>query len=164
MASLTYQEVYSRFFTKVEAYDLIDEKYAALHEEFMCNWLHAAVYYPHIRKLFSSVAMDDDECTITYEMGYSIDESSDGEFIAELLSYGMAYAWVQPKVRSLTNIYQNYSSSDVKYFSQAQHMAQLQTLLSDTEKKIRDLTSSRGFLNNPYLDGNAASANLKVKS
>ena len=113
MASINYDEIYSRFFTKVEAYDLMDENDDFV-AELMCNWLRSAVYYPYVRKLFSSVMMDDEEQTITYQLKRSIDDDDDKFFIADLLSYGLAYEWVQPKVNSITNIVQNMGTSDAK--------------------------------------------------
>ncbi len=164
MTSISYDEVYSRFYTKVEAYDLIDERYQNIYSELMCNWLHSALTYPHIRKMFSSVAFDDEEEEITCELSYVIDEASDRDFIIDLLSYGMVYGWVQPKVNSIIHIKQTFGTSDEKFYSQSQHLSELRGLRDDTEKKIRDMTSSRGFLNNPYLDGRAASANLRSRS
>ena len=53
MTSITKEELYSRFLTKVEAYDLIDmpDEMAA---QIMCNYLLTALSYPYIRRLFSS--------------------------------------------------------------------------------------------------------------
>lgn len=163
MTSVTYQEVYSRFYTKVEAYDLIDRRYETLVAELMCNWLHSAVFYPHIRKVFSNITLDDESAIIEFEVRYSIDEESDKEFVIDLLSYGLVYGWVQPKIKSITNIAQTFGTSDQKFYSQAQHLSELKGLMADAESKIRALTSSRGFLNNDYLDGNAASAKLRVR-
>lgn len=163
MASIKFEDVYSRFYTKVEAYDLIDERYQEVYSEFMCNWLRSAIGYPHIRKVFSEISIDDETETVEYELAYKIDDALDSEFVVDLLSYGMVYGWVQPKVNSITNVTQFFGTSDEKYFSQAAHLSELRGLRDDTEKKIRALTSSRGFLNNQYLDGNAASANLRNK-
>lgn len=167
MASISYDEVYSRFYTKVEAYDLvIDERLnnENIISELMCNWLHSALAYPHIQKLFSSISMDDDESLIEYELTYEINDFADNEFVLELLSYGMAYGWVQPKVNSITNIVQFFGTGDEKYYSQANQLSELRSLRDECEKKIRDMTSSRGFMNNDYLDGNAAYAKKRKKT
>ena len=162
MTSITYDEVYSRFFTKVEAYDLIfRENSEELVAELMCNWLRSALAYPHIQRLFSNISVDDENEVIEYELAYTINDFSDNEFVLDLLSYGMVYGWVQPKINSITNIVQFFGTGDEKYYSQANHLSELRALRDDAEKKIRDLTSSRGFLNNDYLDGNAASAKLR---
>lgn len=163
MASITYDEVFSRFFTKVEAYDLIDLTSETL-SEFMCNWLRSALNYPHIHRLFSSVVADDNEKTVTFSMNYVTDETSDIEFMTELLAIGMVYSWVQPKVASITGIAQMFGTGDEKYYSQAQHLSELRGLRDDAEKRIRDMTSSRGFFKNLYLDGKSASATMRKKS
>ena len=54
MASLSYNEVYSSLFPKIEVYDFIDLSEETLNE-FLCNWLHSAVTNPCVRKLFKTV-------------------------------------------------------------------------------------------------------------
>lgn len=154
MTSIQYDEIYSRFFTKVEAYDLIDEDMMDTSGEFMCNWLRSSVYEPYIRRLFKAVSMDDDEEVMGFEMRYEIDEGTDLEFVINLLSWGMVYNWVAPKVYSITNIVQHFTSSDQKYYSQASHLSQLQAIKSEAEAKMRALVRDRGYLYNSYLDRN----------
>ncbi len=163
MASMTYEEVYSRFFTKVEAYDLLSERMDIdnVREEFMCNWLHSAIYNPYIRKQFSSIEMDDIESSFEYTLRYSIDDSADKDFILEVLSYGMMFAWVEPKVNSITNIVQTFGTSDEKFYSQAAHLSELRALRDDMDRKVRSLIRDRGYLNNAYLDGKAKSATMR---
>lgn len=160
MASITYDEIFSSFFTKVEAYDLVAENDEFI-AELMCNWLRSSVYYPYVRKLFSSIELDDEERLITYELKRSIDDDADKQFLIDVLSYGVAYAWVQPKVNSITSIVQNFGTTDQKYFSQAMHLAELRNLRDDSENQIRRLIRDRGYMYNDYLDGNAASAKIK---
>lgn len=115
MASLNYDEIYSRFFTKVEAFDFVHEEMPdELIAEYMSTWLRSAVSYPNIRKLFSSIVLDEENECFDYELRYEMDEFSDAEFVLEILAYGMLYSWLEPKVRSITNIYQNFTSSEQK--------------------------------------------------
>ena len=160
MTSITFDEIYSRFYTKVEAFDLIDEDEEVV-SEFMCNWLQSALFYPHIRKLFSTIEVDVENATISYELNYEIDEASDKNFVTEVLSWGIVFNWVDPKINSITNIVQHFGESDDKWYSQASHLAQLRQLRADSERHIRGLVNSRGFFNNVYLDGKAASAKLR---
>ena len=154
MASINYDEIYSRFYTKVEAFDFVyenaDEDVVA---EYMTIWLHSALSYPYIRRVFSTLSVDDDQESLTYEMRYAIDDFTDTEFVTELLANGMVYFWVQPKVQSITNIVQNFGTTDGRYFSQAMHLSELRALLADTEIRIRGLIRDRGYLYNTYLDG-----------
>ena len=154
MASITYDDVYSKFYTKVEAFDFLYEEMSdELMAEFMSSWLRSAIAYPYIRRLFSSVSVDAEEKTIEFSLLSSIDEFSDIEFIKEVLAYGMIYSWLEPKVRSITNIYQNFTSSEQKFYSQASHLSELRALLSDSEARIRSLIRDRGYVKNKYLDG-----------
>lgn len=162
MASVNYEEIYSRFYTKADAYDLVlGDMSEIMAEEFLCNWLHSAVYEPYIRRLFDTIVMDDDEGKMEYEMSYSIDDLADNEFIINLLSYGILYEWVQPKVNSITSISQMFSDSDKKFFSQSSHLSELRALRDDLEYKMRALVRDRGYLNNTYLDGTSAASNLR---
>lgn len=154
MASINYDDIYSRFYTKVEAFDLVYEDVSdEIIAEYMGIWLRSALSYPYIRRVFSTLSVDDDAEIITYEMKYSIDDFTDTEFVTELLANGIIYFWVQPKVQSITNIVQNFGTTDGKYYSQAMHLSELRALLADTESRIRGLIRDRGYLYNTYLDG-----------
>ena len=154
MASINYDSIYSRFFTKIEAFDFlyeeITEETAA---EFMRLWLRSSVAYPYIRRLFSDVLMDDELGLMEYTLRYQIDDFSDEEFVTEVLAYGMVYCWLEPKVKSITNIYQNFTSSEQKWYSQSQHLSELRALATDAEYRIRALIRDRGYLYNTWLDG-----------
>lgn len=154
MASVNYDNVYSRFFMKVEAFDFLYEEIPKeVAEEIMATWLHSAIAYPYIRKVFGKISVDDESKTFTYTLRYEIDDFTDAEFVTELLAYGLMHSWLQPKVNSITNIIQNSTSPDSKFYSQAKHLSELRALLEDTECKIRGLIRDRGYLNNTYLDG-----------
>lgn len=154
MASLKYDEIYSRFFTKVEAFDFVHEELSdRIIAEYMSSWLRSALAYPYIRRLFKTVVLDSELETFEGELRYEIDEFTDNEFVLEVLAYGMVYSWLEPKVKSITNIYQNFAASERKFYSQSQHLSELRALLSDAEVRIRSLIRDRGYLYNTYLDG-----------
>ena len=156
MTSLKYDDIYSRFYAKVEAFDLIfentDDEVTA---EFMSMWLHSAVAYPYIRRVFKTVELDEVEQVITYEMRYTIDDFTDKEFVLELLATAMTYYWLQPKEKSITNVIQFFGGSEQKWFSESKHLEQIRALMSDTETTIRGMVRDRGYLNNTYLNGGA---------
>ena len=154
MASLNYDNIFSRFYTKVEAFDFLYEDISdEMMGEFQLSWLRSSVAYPYIRRLFSSISFDDENCEVNYKMNYSIDDFSDEEFVTDVLAYGMIYCWLEPKVRSITNIIQTFTSSEQKFYSQSNHLSELRALLSDAELKIRSLIRDRGYIYNAYLDG-----------
>ena len=154
MASINFNEIYSRFFSKVEAFDFLYEEVSAeALAAHMSEWIAATLFHPQIRKLFKTIEVNDEDGTITYEMNYEMDEYSDKQFLINVMAYGMVRAWLEPKVRSITNVVQNFGTSDGRWFSQAQHLSELRALLEDSEREIRSLVGNRGAFNNKYLDG-----------
>ena len=154
MASINYDEILSRFYTKVEAFDFLYENISdEMMDGFVSEWMHSSISYPYIRKLFDAVTVDDEGKTVEYELRYKIDDATDRDFVTEILANGFARAWLKPKVTSLTTVSQFFGSSDQKYFSQSNHLEQLRQLLTDTEYEIRALIRDRGYFNNTYLDG-----------
>ena len=153
-STINYDDVFSRFYMKVEAFDFLYEQISEEDaEEIMSMWLRSALAYPYIRKLFKEVSIDDNRMVLTYSLNYQIDEFSDTEFLIELLAYAMVHSWLTPKVNSITNIVQNMGQSDGKFYSQAAHLEEQRALLSDAEYKIRSMIRDRGYLNNTWLDG-----------
>lgn len=162
MTSIQYDEVYSRFYTKVEAFDFLYESMTQeMMAEYLLTWFHSAISYPHIRKLFKELTVDDENATLSFELNYSIDEFSDTEFVVEVLACGIVYCWIEPKVKSITNIYQNFTSSEQKFYSQSNHLSELQELCANADGRIRSLIRDRSYLNNTYLDGKSAAAFIR---
>ena len=152
MASLDYNKIYSRLFGKIEAYDFIELPVDDLNE-FLCNWLHSASADPYVRKLFTTFHLDDEIQIMSYEMKHSVDESSDEDFIINVLSLGMVMAWLEPKVNSINNIAQMFGSNEEKFYSQSQHLSELRGLIKDSKKTQRRMIADRGYVWNSYLGG-----------
>ena len=152
MTSLTYDVIYSRLFSKIEAYDFIEMPEADLNE-LLCDWIHSASANPYVRRLFKSFNLDDEIMEISYEMKYSVDEFSDEEFITEILTLGVVIAWLEPKINSINNIAQMFGSKEEKFYSQSQHLSELRGLVNDSVKKQRRMIADRGYAWNSYLDG-----------
>ena len=129
-SQIYYKEVYSQFFLKVEGYDIFDKNISDEYREvLLCSWLRSSIGKPYVNRLFSTVTLsdpyqDEDPETgeiidmdgiIEYELVNKIDEDfGDKQFITEVLAYGMALCWLEPKVYSLTNIAQFFGTSDEK--------------------------------------------------
>lgn len=152
MTSLKYSNIYSRLFSKIEAYDFLALPEDSLND-FLCNWIHSASANPYVRRLFSSFVLDDEIQEINYEMKYVVDEFSDEDFILEVLSLGMIMAWLEPKINSINNIAQMFGSKEEKFYSQSAHLSELQNLVNNCKKKQRRMISDRGYAWNSYLDG-----------
>lgn len=152
MASLTYEKIYSYFFTKVEAYDFLELSDAQV-DTFLVNYLHLAANKPYIRRLFSSLNLDDEIHEISFEMKYTVDEFSDTDFIIDVLSIGLAIEWLEPKINSITNIAQMFGSKEEKFYSQSNHLSELRALKDSFVKQQRRTIADRGYAWNTYLDG-----------
>ena len=152
MTSLSYDNIYSRFLSKVEAYDFLelseDNIYILLSE-----WLHSVTANPYVRRLFKTFNIYDEVQEMQYEMKYSVDEDADKEFLKEILSLGMIVAWLEPKVNSINNVAQMFGSKEEKWYSQASHLSELRALVNDSKKKQRRMIADRGYAWNTYLDG-----------
>ena len=152
MASLDYNKIYSRLFSKIEAYDFIELSEDDLNE-LLCDWIHSASANPYVRRLFKTFSLDDEIQEISYEMKYSVDDSADAEFITEILTLGVVIAWLEPKINSINNIAQMFGSKEEKFYSQSAHLSELQNLLDNCQKKQRRMIADRGYAWNSYLDG-----------
>ena len=152
MTSLEYKNVYSRLFSKIEAYDFIDLPVNDLND-LLCDWIHSASANPYVRRLFITFSLDDEIQEISYEMKYSVDEFSDVEFVTEILALGVVVAWLEPKVNSINNVAQMFGSKDEKFYSQSQHLSELENLVNNSRKLQRRMIADRGYVWNTYLDG-----------
>lgn len=138
----SYRTIYSRFLGKMRDY-----KFLALPEEpaneFMSEWLDTVISQPFFRKLFKSFSAQEE--TIDFELYDSIDEAYDTNFVIEVIACGVAVSWLTPKVNSLENIDQVYGGSEEKFYSQANHLSQLQSLLFDLKNCQRKLIRDHGY-------------------
>lgn len=152
MASLEYEQIFSRFRTKTLPYEYLDLSDTQVFE-FECNWLRTTFAKPAFRKQFASISLDDDMEELTYTMSHPIDSFTDEEFLIDVASTGMICAWMQPKVYSTTNMAQTYGTTELKFYSEANHMAEL---AADYEKicvEFKKLIRDRGGYFNSYLRG-----------
>lgn len=152
MATINYEDVTPYLLSKVEEYDFLKFSIEELNDS-ITQWLHSTISKPYVRKLFSSISLDDESNVLTYEMSYSIDEETDREFILEILGLGLGIQWITPIVNSSLNVRQVYASKEEKYYSQAQHLSELRSLRKDWIKEQRDMIRDRGYIWNSYLDG-----------
>lgn len=145
-----YNDIYSRFLLRVTDYEFagLDEKLA---QEMMNGWMKATLSQPYIRRLFSSISADDDVEEIEFELANPIDESSDQDFAEEIIAQGMLVNWLSPQYHSVLNTAQFYSNSEQKYYSQANHMAELKDMYHNAKADLRKMIRDRGIFNNSYI-------------
>lgn len=154
MPSIDYEEIYSKFRLKAQAYDLLNMRDDDMNA-FLCNWMHTAIKKPYIYRLFSELKFQDDIHELVYSMKYSIDDDFDKDFITDVAGIGMVIEWVTPQINNLNNIMQVYASSEEKYYSQATHLNALRELRNDLKKEQQSLIKDRGYIWNSYLDGDS---------
>ena len=152
MTSITYKDVFESFLDKVTDFDFVDINIDDAYELFASH-LHAVVAQPYVRRLFSSITLDDKVQDIDFEMSYPTDVNADTDFVIEVLARGVVVEWLKPQVRSKVNVAQFFGTKEERFFSQANHLAEARALLSDVEAELRKLIRDRGYISNGYVNG-----------
>lgn len=154
MASISYDDVFDKFIGSVTDYELTSMDTSDAYN-LMAEHLRNAVSEPYVRRLFSSLEMDDATQTMKFELKLSVDAGADVEFITLALAKWMVYEWLHNQVRSKTNTMILLAGKEQRYYSQANHIAELRALQDDAYKEARNYIMDRGFIDNTYLRGGA---------
>ena len=151
MARLNYDDIFSGFLGNIT-----DAKFATLSisdsESLMCEYLHSAMSNPYIVRLFSAFVFDDEIRVVDYQLVNGCGIPFDNNFVLMILSKQMVCEWLRPQVRSTLNTMQFFGGREQKWFSQSQHLNELQNLLENAESEVRNLIRDRGFIWNSYLN------------
>lgn len=147
-----YEEIYSRFLSKITDYSFVSTDDYDLYQ-FMNSWMRSALSRPYIRRLFTTLTFDDEDVTLTYELSTSVNEDSDKDFVIELAAMGMVIEWLEPKVKSVINISQMYGGKEQKFYSQANHLIEIKSMLKDCKTELRKMIRDRGYIYNSYING-----------
>lgn len=151
MTSIKYDDIFSFFLAKVKDFDFLrldePEVYDLLAEK-----LHMAISVPYVRRLYTTVTLNNDERILDYELKYPIEPNYDLDFSLDILSEQMVVEWFKPILNNKVNLSQMFSTKEVKYFSQAQHLSELRAFIHEAEERVRRKISDRGLYNNPYID------------
>ena len=144
MASSEFSEIYSRFYFRVKDYDMAGMSKKIV-DELLKGYLRSTLSQPMVRRLFSSITMDEDIEEVEYELREPLDEDSDKDFVEEVLSLGMLQSWASPKYNSTLLTSQVFVNSEQKYYSQAAHLAEMKELLIKSQTDLRKLIRDRGY-------------------
>lgn len=146
-----YDNIFKSFLGLITEYDFlnIDEQYIY---ENMGEWIEGVYCRPKVRKLFSSIKLDNEVMELTYTLRNSIDEDYDKHFVENLMANGMVIGWLSPKVKSSQLVNQFFGTKEQKYYSQANHLDAIKSLLKKCESIldkdfVRDHTYSYFALN-----------------
>lgn len=148
--TLPYSILFSRVLNKTN-----DPKELSLNEEDLLEIyierLHSVVGKPRVRRLFSSLSLDDEIQEMTFILNNSVDEDSDIDFVLEVLSLGMAIEWLQPQIDSLNYTIQMIGGKEEKMLQNPYKLIKdrLDGMKKEQNKMIRDY----GYMYNSYING-----------
>ena len=145
---LSYSTLFSRVLNKIN-----DQKELSLDEsdlfEIYTERLHSVVGKPRVRRLFSSISLDDEIQEMTFALNNSVDEESDKDFVLEILSLGMAIEWLQPQVDSVIHTSVMIGGKEEKKLldNHKNMIERLDSMKKEQNKMIRDY----GYMYNSYI-------------
>lgn len=146
--TLSYSILFSRVLNKIN-----DPKELSLDEndllEIYTERLHSVVGKPRVRRLFSSLSLDDEIQEMTFTLNNSVDEESDKDFVLEILSLGMAIEWLQPQVDSVIHTSVMIGGKEEKKLldNHKNMIDRLDSMKKEQNKMIRDY----GYMYNSYI-------------
>lgn len=149
--TLSYSTLFSRVFNKID-----DPKELSLDMndlvEIYTERLHSVIGKPRVRRLFSSIVLNDKVQSMDFELNNSVDEYSDKDFVLELLILGMSIEWLQPQVDSIKHTSIMIGGKEEKKIldNHKNMISRLNSMKNEMNKMIRDY----GFLYNSYINGN----------
>lgn len=147
---LSYEQIFSRVRNKID-----DPKELSLSgnilNEIYVERLHSVLGNQRIRRLFSSIKLDDEIQEINYQLYYSSDEDADDDFVIELFTIGMVIEWLQPRVDSIIYNAPMVGGKEEKKILDyhKEEIQRLDALKVELKKKIRDY----GYMYNSYVNG-----------
>ena len=145
---LSYSTLFSRVLNKIN-----DPKELQLNEndllEIYTERLHSVVGKPRVRRLFSSISLDDEIQEMTFTLNNSVDEESDKDFVLEILSLGMTIEWLQPQVDSVIHTSVMIGGKEEKKLldNHKNMIERLDSMKKEQNKMIRDY----GYMYNSYI-------------
>ena len=147
----SYNDIYSRFLSKVKDYEFYNLIEADANES-MRGWLLASLSKPYVNRIFDSISADEEIAELEYTLHAPVNDFNDKNFVDELLGYQMVCEWLTPQVNTTTLLHQMITNSkESKFFSQQQHIQQMRELLTDSENKVRGMLRDKGYIYNSYL-------------
>ena len=135
----SYETVYSRFLGRTVDFNLAELDDHTLNE-MLKNWLYSAI----VKTRTSGDLTHDDEDEV-----FSNDLS---DLDIELLAMGMTLAWLDQTLNSTENTLMFIGGKEEKFFSQANHIAELRALRADTLREMQQLYTYSTYTNNDYFD------------
>lgn len=146
---LPYETVFSRTRGRIN-----DPKELSLEDldllEIYTERLHNVISNPRVRRLFSSLVLDDEIQQMDFELNNSVDEYSDMDFVAGILVLGMTIEWLQPQVDSIIHTSVMIGGKEEKKLldNHKNMIDRLDSIKTELNKRIRDY----GYMYNSYIN------------
>ena len=135
-----YEKIYGRFLNRTTDFNLVEMDDHTLNE-MLKGWLHSAI----INARTSSNLSARDDVNEVFENDLS-------DLDIELLAMGMTMAWLDQTLNSTELTLQFIGGKEEKYYSQANHIAELRALREDTRLEMKRLHSYNTYTNNSYFN------------
>jgi hypothetical protein len=134
-----YEKVYGRFLNRTTDFNLAEMDDHTLNE-MLKGWLHSAIVNT---RTSSDLSKRDDD---TEEFSSDLSDQD-----IELLAMGMTMAWIDQYLHSTENVLQFIGGKEEKYYSQANHIAELRAMREDVRLEMKRLHSYSTYKTNSYL-------------
>lgn len=135
-----YEKIYNRFLNRTTDFNLVEMDDYTL-SEMLKGWLCTAIVNARVSSDLS--ARDDEAETFNVDLT---------DLDIELLAMGMTMAWLDQTLNSTELTLQFIGGKEEKYYSQANHIAELRALREDTRLEMKRLHSYNTYTNNPYFN------------
>lgn len=140
-----YESIYSKFLGLIKDYEFLQLSEQEAYDS-MKEWLEDVYSRPKVRKLFSSIVLDEEVYELRYELKNTIDDAYDKHFVEGLMAHGMVIGWLSPRVNKSSLLDQYFGNSDKKYYSQSSHLEQVQELYEKSKTILdKDYTRDHGY-------------------
>lgn len=147
--TLPYETIFSRTRGRIS-----DIKELSLDEndllEIYTERLHNVISNPRVRRLFSSLTLDDEIQQMDFTLNNSVDETADMNFVVGILVLGMTIEWLQPQVDSIMRTSVMIGGKEEKKLldNYKNMIDRLDSMKTELNKRIRDY----GYMYNSYIN------------
>ncbi len=147
---MEYNTIYSRFLSRTNPQKLLSLSLDDFNE-IMCDYLHNAVSQPMIRKLFSSLSLDDEVQTLSYVLSDSIDDDSDEEFVTDILTQAIVIQWMRHQIDTDMSLAMMIGGKEEKMLKNdlSTNITRVNSLDHKLERSIRN----HGYYHGSYSTG-----------
>lgn len=112
--------------------------------------LNNVVGNPRVRRLFSSLSLDDEIQQMDFILNNPVDDASDKNFVIGILVLGMTIEWLQPQVDSIMHTSVMIGGKEEKKLldNHKNMIDRLDSMKTELNKRIRDY----GYMYNSYIN------------